>query len=941
MALCLAVAKVLAGEPVELKKRALFDAPEFLSPRIEGGKGNPMDFMGRHLARQAWPASPAQIVQLKAAERARESFDAIDQLVGRSDKRSVWRTIGPATESDEGLWEPKNSSGRVTDLAIAPNCDDSDCRLYLASAGGGVWRTDIALHPEDPAWRRLEGGLESNSIGAIVLDPNDPTANTLYVGTGEANFNYTSNAGRGMFRSTDGGDHFTRISTLHDGLDFTASRGISRILVQPGAPQTIYVATTTAMLGMTAVRGGQSTITGRPQAPVGLYRTRDGGTSWEFLYEVEVNTETSAGTPEGIYEYISGVKDVQLDPLDHDTVYISVLGQGIFRSSVALDGDSEFRVVFRVVPENFPAPDAYVAFAAVEKDNSTRIYAYNGNGNDLEQQGLFRLDDAAVSADNLNDQATGINRPEAWQELTRPLARPADYAEWRACNGQCVYDLVVAVPPTQPDTVYVGGQLTPYLGDSTLRSTDAGNSFTSMAIDLQEPIGIPHVDVRAIAFHPENPNIVFIGSDGGIVRSNGVFGDGRGLCGSLYGISPDDDFYFSLCQQTASLIPDGFIFMNRGLQTMQLYNISADPSGLLDRYMAGTQDNSTQWYSGSGHYLHWTKVFGRGDGTSANGFHPTDRNILFASYQSNYFFTHFNAGEGGDASWVHTSGPIRFSDDLADPVGPTGRQFMTFDPLDADTQYTGFEHIWRTRNNGGDRAFLESNCRLNDGWDKPECGDWEALGTYLTREEFGTDRQGGVIVAAERSAGDSGTLWAASSLGRLFRSRNIDAAAPAVSFERLDSEATPPRFVSGIAVDHQNPDRAFIAYSGFSAVTPQTPGHVFEVVHDGDQAIFTSIDYNLGDLPITHLVRDSVTGDLYAATDLGVLVLYAGTKSWEVAGSGLPLVMTPHLEIHPRERKLFAATHGLGAWFLNLSKPDPPATSSTDGAVPCGQSCQR
>ena len=94
MALCLAVAKVLAGEPVELKKRALFDAPEFLIPRIEGGKGNPMDFMGRHLARQAWPASPAQIVQLKAAERARKSFDAIDQLAGRSDKRSVWRTIG-------------------------------------------------------------------------------------------------------------------------------------------------------------------------------------------------------------------------------------------------------------------------------------------------------------------------------------------------------------------------------------------------------------------------------------------------------------------------------------------------------------------------------------------------------------------------------------------------------------------------------------------------------------------------------------------------------------------------------------------------------------------------------------------------------------------------------------------------------------------------------
>lgn len=178
----------------------------------------------------------------------------------------------------------------------------------------------------------------------------------------------------------------------------------------------------------------------------------------------------------------------------------------------------------------------------------------------------------------------------------------------------------------------------------------------------------------------------------------------------------------------------------------------------------------------------------------------------------------------------------------------------------------------------------------------------------------------GVIVAAERSAGDTGTLWAGTSLGRLFVSENVNASAPTVDFERMDSASTPPRFISGIAVDSQNPRRAFVSYSGFSAVTPEAAGHVFEVVYDGLSATFTSLDYNLGDMPVNHLVRDEVSGDLYAATDFGVLVLPNGAGAWEMAGEGLPVVLTPHLEMHSDKRLLFAATHGMGAWYLPLSQ---------------------
>ena len=74
----------------------------------------------------------------------------------------------------------------------------------------------------------------------------------------------------------------------------------------------------------------------------------------------------------------------------------------------------------------------------------------------------------------------------------------------------------------------------------------------------------------------------------------------------------------------------------------------------------------------------------------------------------------------------------------------------------------------------------------------------------------------------------------------------------------------------------------------------------------------------LADLPVTDLVRDDVTGDLYAANDFGVLLLAAGTTSWVEAASGMPNVEVAGLTIVPAERVLYAATHGLSAWRLNL-----------------------
>ncbi|MEP6667208.1 MAG: hypothetical protein ABJA81_12235, partial [Nocardioidaceae bacterium] len=201
------------------------------------------------------------------------------------------------------------------------------------------------------------------------------------------------------------------------------------------------------------------------------------------------------------------------------------------------------------------------------------------------------------------------------------------------------------------------------------------------------------------------------------------------------------------------------------------------------------------------------------------------------------------------------------------------------------------------------------------------CGDWKQLGaTPLTDVAFG-DREGGAVAAVELSRADSSTAWAATTTGRLFISNNVDAADPAaVTWRRLDTDATndPNRFVSSIYVDPVHPQTAWVSYSGYTATTPTTPGHVFRVHDNGTTATWTNLSSNLADLPITDLVRDNLTGDLYASSDFGVVRRPAGSGSWQLAAAGMPKVEVAGLTILPHKRILYAASHGLSAWRLNL-----------------------
>jgi hypothetical protein len=468
-------------------------------------------------------------------------------------------------------------------------------------------------------------------------------------------------------------------------------------------------------------------------------------------------------------------------------------------------------------------------------------------------------------------------------------------------------------------------------GRAVLFSTTAGDpdpangnrTFTDMTNDNSSPTtpnGI-HPDQHALVVSPSDPRIFFEGSDGGVVRSDGNFDDVSSQCESR----PISPLSKVACRRLLSRVPHRLFSLNAGLSTLQFQSVLPNPKNPLGNAQGGTQDNGTLEFTGS---TSWKQII-YGDG-GQGGFNFGDDGIRFNTFFTQATDTNFRGGD--PTKWVVTSGPLY--------VRP--RESVAFympiiaDPTNPGFMFAGLQSVWRTKKNGGEQGYLEKNCpEFTTSAADPKCGDWVKLDTRTLTTSARGSRAGGTVAATERSTANNSTLWAATSAGRVFVSTNVDAEpASAVTFTRLDGlppngrEATaksPTRFVSSIYPDPADPSHAWVSYSGYNTATPTTPGHVFEVRFDGAVATWTDLNvegFN-GDLPVTDLVRDDLTGDLYAATDFGVLRRDARSGAWSTAGTGLPKVEVPGLSIFPSARVLYAATHGRSAWRLRLPGAGP------------------
>ena len=387
---------------------------------------------------------------------------------------SQWTLVGPSSANFPDVLTfsgaSYTTSGRITALALAPNCGQGHCYLYLAAAGGGVWRTDKALHTNpSQKWEFISGSFATNAIGTLTIDPSDPSGNTIYAGTGEPNASADSEAGFGIYKSTDGGDTWIHLAAntsvpAGSGVDCTCAvghggmrtapaysgpafdgRAVSSIIVDPNNPNTIYVGSVRAARGISSVISGGVVTLAPGLPPYGFWKSTDGGANFTLLnYQdacINPDLPGDAGIIQASFGSTRGVHAVALDPGSASIVYAAPfpsnnvcpnnVNGGVWRSTDSGASWTQMKNALNATQNTDRASFAVTPITG----GFTRMYVGDGNAGTNAAR-LYRTDDAVHAT---NASFTDLT---ALQQASSAPNQTIGY-----CSSQCWYDNVVYSPP--------------------------------------------------------------------------------------------------------------------------------------------------------------------------------------------------------------------------------------------------------------------------------------------------------------------------------------------------------------------------------------------------------------------------------------------------------------------------------------------------------------
>jgi photosystem II stability/assembly factor-like uncharacterized protein len=332
------------------------------------------------------------------------------------------RNIGPAA-----------MSGRI---AAMDAVEGDRLTLYVGAASGGVWKS-------------VDGGISfkpvfdkhCQSIGAIAIDRRD--VKTVWVGTGETWVRNSVSLGDGIYKTSDGGDTWQRLGLAN-------SERIARIVIDPRHGDTVYVAVTGHLWDAHPERG--------------VYRTRDGGKTWQRVLFVNEST---------------GCADVAMDPEDPNTLYAAMWqfrrqpwtfssggpGSGLYKST---DGGD----TWKRLTSGLPAGELGRCALSVSPGRTSRVYAFV----EAKGSGVYRSDD----------------KGETWTALSTGSG----------VTSRPFYFSYIIADPKDPDRVYK-----PATG--LFVSDDAGKTFSQIG-------GGVHSDYHALWVNPDDTDEIWVGTDGGL-----------------------------------------------------------------------------------------------------------------------------------------------------------------------------------------------------------------------------------------------------------------------------------------------------------------------------------------------------------------------------------------------------------------------------------------
>lgn len=797
------------------------------------------------------------------------------------DDRFPWREIGPAV-----------FGGRIVDVDLS-----SRDHMLVASASGGLFQS----HNHGTTWECIFQHEGTTSIGDIALDPADPKV--IWVGTGEANNQRSSYWGDGVYKTTDGGETWTNTG-LHD------SHHIGRIVVDPADSNRVFV----AALGHLYT----------PNEERGLYRTSDGGETWECVLHLGEDV---------------GVVDVVIDPSDSSRIYAASYerrrrawdfdgngpGSAIYRS---LDGGD----TFEKLEGGLPSGDIGRIGLALYPQDPMVIYASVGNQNkeviDDTPPPAFktRFKDGALEVRSvLKDsgaEALGLEKDDVLLrfgevELNSSLAGVLALARYKGSEDkiEVVYrrgdeqhtlettaDELLRIPEWKPKTRTIGGEV--------YKTTDGGDSWTK--VNEKPAGGSPAYYYGQIRVDPNDSDVLYITSvplikstDGGVTWSGNIANNVHVDHHAVW-IDPDDSDFVVLGN-------DGGLHLSydagetwrqvANLPMAQFYAVGVDMSVPYNVY-GGTQDNGT-WGGpsrsrssrGIGNH-EWYSV-GGGDGFYSVP-DPRDPSTVYAESQFGFLYRRDvenwrtksirpRPAEGEDAYRFNWNSPI--------VVSHHNSEIIYF---------------------GGNRLFKS----LNRG------DDWPIRSEDLTTADP-VKLEGNVphctLTTIAESPFDPNMVLTGSDDGLVHLTRD-----GCLTFENLAGRfpGVPTGYwVNRVEFSPHDKDVAYVAFTGYR----EDDFRAFLYRTDDGCETWTSISDGIPDEAVNVVREDpKVPNVLYVGTELGAHLSMDGGKTWSRLGSGLPTVSVYDLVVHPRDAEVVAGTHGRGFWILDVEllrqgEPEAPA----------------
>jgi photosystem II stability/assembly factor-like uncharacterized protein len=711
----------------------------------------------------------------------------------------AWRNIGP------------NRGGRsiaAAGSAARPN------EYYFGATGGGLWKTTDGGTTWAPV---TDGQIGSSSVGAVAVAPSNP--DVVYLGMGETQLRGNVMQGDGLYRSGDGGRTWQ-----HRGL--TESQAIARVRVDPTNADLVYVA-----------------AFGSPFAPNderGVFRSRDGGQTW---------TRVLFGSAR------AGAVDLVIDPSNPRVLYATLWevyrkpwqlwsggpGSGLYKSS---DGGDTWTNLTR----NPGLPSGVIGkmTVAVSPVDPNRVWA----NVEAADGGLYRSDDAGATWTHINGDRN------LWQ--------------------RAFYFLRIVADPKDRETLYT-------LSFQLEKSTDGGRSFA--------PVPTPHADHHDLWIAPDDPRRMIEANDGGaIVSVNGgrTWTAQRYPTAQIYRVATTDERPYHVCgaqqDNTTVCVPS------------------------TESQLAAPDARPGDWY------------YAVGGGESADiAPKPGAPDIFFAG--STNTLTRYDRRTGASSDVQPYPRIVMGEPASAMPERWNWTYPLAISRVDPRILLAGSQHLWKSMDDGR---------------------TWRRISPDLTRADPATmGNSGGPIVfdqdgpeiyatifAIAPSRRDTATIWTGSDDGLVHVTRNGGR-----TWRNITPPNVPPNTrISRIDASWHRAGTAYVAAERHQ-VNDRAP-YIWRT-HDYG-ATWTKITDGLAADDFVRVVREdrARAGLLFAGTEHGVRVSFDDGTHWRSLSRNLPDVQVSDLVVE--ERDLVIATHGRSFWILDdlsaLRQMTPAMLAGGDGS---------